>query len=101
MPVTTANTLNIPQPLVDRMEIIRISGYTENEKMNIASNTYFKTVTENGIKGKEIKFLIQLLSLIRHFTRESGVRSRKRVIKNNKKSSQDNSNEKKKSHFSF
>ena len=80
--VTTANTLNIPQPLVDRMEIIRISGYTENEKMNIASKYLLpKQLTENGIKGKEIKILDSAIeSIIRHFTRESGVRSLEREL---------------------
>ena len=80
--VTTANTLNIPQPLVDRMEIIRISGYTENEKMNIASKYLLpKQLTENGIKGKEIKISDTAIeSIIRHFTRESGVRSLEREI---------------------
>jgi len=80
--VTTANTLNIPQPLVDRMEIIRISGYTENEKMNIASKYLLpKQLTENGIKGKEIKISDSAIeSIIRHFTRESGVRSLEREI---------------------
>ena len=80
--VTTANTLNIPQPLVDRMEIIRISGYTENEKMNIASRYLLpKQLTENGIKGKEIKILDSAIeSIIRHFTRESGVRSLEREL---------------------
>ena len=80
--VTTANTLNIPQPLVDRMEIIRISGYTENEKMNIASKYLLpKQLTENGIKGKEVKISDSAIeSIIRHFTRESGVRSLEREI---------------------
>ncbi len=80
--VTTANTLNIPQPLVDRMEIIRISGYTENEKKNIASKYLLpKQLAENGIKGKEIKIADSAIeSIIRHFTRESGVRSLEREI---------------------
>ena len=80
--VTTANTLNIPQPLVDRMEIIRISGYTENEKMNIASKYLLpKQLNENGIKGKEIKISDSAIeSIIRHFTRESGVRSLEREL---------------------
>ena len=80
--VTTANTLNIPQPLIDRMEIIRISGYTENEKMNIASKYLLpKQLTENGIKGKEVKISDSAIeSIIRHFTRESGVRSLEREI---------------------
>ena len=102
--VTTANTLNIPQPLVDRMEIIRISGYTENEKMNIASKYLLpKQLTENGIKGKEIKISDSAIeSIIRHFTRESGVRSLEREIsKIIRKALKDNYNEKKKGHFSF
>ena len=80
--VTTANTLNIPQPLLDRMEVIRISGYTESEKMNIASKYLLpKQLTENGIKGKEIKISDSAIeSIIRHFTRESGVRSLEREI---------------------
>ena len=80
--VTTANTLNIPQPLLDRMEVIRISGYTENEKMNIASKYLLpKQLTENGIKGKEIKISDSAVeSIIRHFTRESGVRSLEREL---------------------
>ena len=80
--VTTANTLNIPQPLIDRMEIIRISGYTEHEKMNIASKYLLpKQLAENGIKGKEIKVSDSAIeSIIRYFTRESGVRSLEREI---------------------
>ena len=54
--ITTANTLNIPQPLVDRMEVIRISGYTENEKLNIAEKYLLpKQIKENGLKISEIK----------------------------------------------
>ncbi len=80
--VTTANTLNIPQPLLDRMEIIRISGYTENEKMNIASKYLLpKQLSENGIKGNEIKISDTAIeSIIRYFTRESGVRSLEREL---------------------
>ena len=80
--VTTANTLNIPQPLADRMEIIRISGYTENEKMKIASKYLLpKQINENGIKGKEIKVAESAIeSIIRYYTRESGVRSLEREI---------------------
>ena len=55
--VTTANTLNIPQPLLDRMEIIRLSGYTENEKLNIAKKYLIpKQIKETGLKSKEIKY---------------------------------------------
>ncbi len=80
--VTTANTLNIPQPLADRMEIIRISGYTENEKMNIASKYLLpKQLSDNGIRGKEIKIAdTAIKSIIRYYTRESGVRSLEREI---------------------
>ena len=54
--VTTANTLNIPQPLIDRMEVIRISGYTESEKLKIGSKYLLpKQIKENGIKPNEVK----------------------------------------------
>ena len=80
--VTTANTLNIPQPLADRMEIIRISGYTENEKLKIASKYLLpKQLSDNGIKGKEVKVAETALeSIIKYYTRESGVRSLEREI---------------------
>ena len=80
--VTTANTLNIPQPLIDRMEVIRISGYTENEKLNIASRYLLpKQIKENGIKNSEIKVADSALtSIIRNYTRESGVRNLEREI---------------------
>ncbi len=80
--LTTANTLNIPQPLVDRMEVIRISGYTENEKLKIGSKYLLpKQIKENGIKPKEVKIADSALqSIIRFYTRESGVRSLEREI---------------------
>ncbi len=80
--ITTANTLNIPQPLADRMEIIRISGYTEKEKLNIASKYLLpKQLVDNGIKGKEVKVADTAIeSIIRYYTRESGVRSLEREI---------------------
>ncbi len=80
--VTTANTLNIPQPLIDRMEVIRISGYTENEKLKIASKYLLpKQLLDNGIKGKEVKVAeTAIQSIIRYYTRESGVRSLEREI---------------------
>ena len=80
--VTTANTLNIPQPLIDRMEVIRISGYTENEKLNIASKYLLpKQIEENGLKPREVKIAESALeSIIRYYTRESGVRSLEREI---------------------
>jgi len=80
--VTTANTLNIPQPLVDRMEVIRISGYTENEKKNIATKYLLpKQLSDNGIKGKEVNVAESAIeSIIKYYTRESGVRSLEREI---------------------
>ncbi len=80
--VTTANTLNIPQPLIDRMEVIRISGYTENEKLNIASKYLLpKQIKENGLKSREIKVAESALqSIVRFYTRESGVRNLEREI---------------------
>ena len=80
--VTTANTLNIPQPLVDRMEVIRISGYTENEKKNIATKYLLpKQLNDNGIKGKEVNVAESAIeSIIKYYTRESGVRSLEREI---------------------
>ena len=80
--ITTANTLNIPQPLVDRMEVIRISGYTESEKLKIGSKYILpKQIKETGIKPKEVKVADSALqSIIRHYTRESGVRSLEREI---------------------
>ncbi len=80
--VTTANTLNIPQPLIDRMETIRISGYTENEKLKIAENYLLpKQVLENGLKRNEVKVADSAVqSIIRYYTRESGVRNLEREI---------------------
>jgi ATP-dependent Lon protease len=80
--VCTANSLNIPTPLLDRMEIIRIPGYIEDEKINIA-NKYLlpKQMSRNGLKEKEIKFSKDvMLSLIRYYTREAGVRGLERQI---------------------
>ena len=80
--ITTANTLNIPQPLVDRMEVIRISGYTESEKLKIGSKYLLpKQFKENGIKTNEVKIADTALeSIIRNYTRESGVRNLEREI---------------------
>ena len=80
--LTTANTLNIPQPLIDRMEVIRISGYTETEKLNIASKYLLpKQIKESGLKKSEIKVSdTALLSIIRNYSRESGVRNLEREI---------------------
>ncbi len=80
--ITTANTLNIPQPLIDRMEVIRISGYTENEKLNIAEKYLLpKQIKENGLKNSEVKIVKSAIeSIIRYYTRESGVRNLEREI---------------------
>jgi ATP-dependent Lon protease len=80
--VTTANTLNMPQPLMDRMEIIRVSGYTEDEKVEIAKRHVLPKVTEeNGLKPAE--FVVpesSIRDLIRYYTREAGVRSLERAL---------------------
>ena len=80
--VTTANTLNILPPLLDRMEVIRIPGYTEDEKVNIA-NKYLlpKQLKDNGVKDGEMKLLDGTIkSIIRNYTKESGVRNLEREI---------------------
>ena len=80
--VCTANSLNIPTPLLDRMEIIRIPGYIEDEKINIADKYLLpKQMNRNGLKQDEIKFNKNvILSLIRYYTREAGVRGLERQI---------------------
>ncbi|MAW01837.1 MAG: endopeptidase La [Candidatus Pelagibacter sp.] len=80
--VTTANTLNIPSPLLDRMEVIRISGYTEQEKTEIA-NKYLipKQIKENGLKINELNIKAEAVKeIIRKYTRESGVRGLEREL---------------------
>ena len=80
--VTTANTLNILPPLLDRMEVIRIPGYTEDEKINIA-NKYLlpKALKENGVKEGEMNLVDGTIKeIIRSYTRESGVRNLEREI---------------------
>ena len=80
--VTTANTLNILPPLLDRLEVIRIPGYTEDEKINIA-NKYLlpKQIENNGIKEGEMKFEKGTIkNIIRDYTKESGVRNLEREI---------------------
>ena len=80
--VTTANTLNILPPLLDRMEVIRISGYTEDEKINISDKFLIpKQIKENGIKDGEMDLNDGTVKeIIRHYTRESGVRNLEREI---------------------
>tara|TARA_E500000331_G_scaffold251588_1_gene241934 strand:- start:307 stop:2691 length:2385 start_codon:yes stop_codon:yes gene_type:complete len=80
--VCTANSLDIPGPLLDRMEIIRLPGYTEDEKLSIAKNYLVpKQLKNNGLKENEIKFEDSgLLDAIRYFTREAGVRALEREI---------------------
>ena len=80
--VTTANTLNILPPLLDRMEVIRLAGYTEDEKINIA-NKYLlpKQIKDNGVKEKEMKLEDDIIKeIIRSYTKESGVRNLEREI---------------------
>ena len=80
--VTTANTLNILPPLLDRMEVIRIPGYTEDEKINIA-NKYLlpKQIKDNGVKDGEMNFNDETIKdVIRYYTKESGVRNLEREI---------------------
>ncbi len=80
--VCTANSLNIPTPLLDRMEIIRIPGYIEDEKINIADKYLLpKQMKRNGLKDDEINLNKNvILSLIRYYTREAGVRGLERQI---------------------
>lgn len=82
--VTTANTLNMPGPLLDRMEIIRLSGYTEHEKVEIAKrHLIVKQMEKHGIKDSEWSISDNaLLHLIRYYTRESGVRNLERELAN-------------------
>ena len=80
--VTTANTLNILPPLLDRMEVIRLAGYTEDEKINIA-NKYLlpKQIKDNGVKEKEMSLGDDIIKeIIRSYTKESGVRNLEREI---------------------
>jgi ATP-dependent Lon protease len=80
--VTTANSLNMPQPLLDRMEIIRIPGYTEDEKLEIAKRHVLpKLMKDHGLKATE--FVVPekaIRDLIRYYTREAGVRSLEREL---------------------
>ncbi len=80
--VTTANTLNILPPLLDRMEVIRLAGYTEDEKINIANKFLLpKQIKDNGVKEKEMKLNDDIIKeIIRSYTKESGVRNLEREI---------------------
>ncbi|MFL6722709.1 MAG: endopeptidase La [Sphingomicrobium sp.] len=80
--VTTANSLDMPQPLLDRMEIIRLEGYTEDEKVEIAKRHLIpKQIEAHGLKEGELKFEDDgLRSIIRHYTREAGVRTLEREL---------------------
>ncbi|HEY1900585.1 MAG TPA: endopeptidase La [Steroidobacteraceae bacterium] len=80
--VCTANTLNIPSPLLDRMEVIRLPGYTEDEKMNIGRRYLVpKQMKANGLRDDELKVSDPaLLDIVRHYTREAGVRNFEREI---------------------
>ncbi len=80
--VTTANTLNIPPALMDRMEIIRIAGYTEPEKLEIAKRHLMpKTMDHHGLDKKEYEVTDEaILEVLRRYTRESGVRNLEREL---------------------
>ncbi|MDJ0701123.1 MAG: endopeptidase La [Woeseiaceae bacterium] len=80
--VCTANSLNIPAPLLDRMEVIRIPGYTEDEKLNIATRYLIpKQMKENGLEENELRITEPAVrDIIQHYTRESGVRNLEREI---------------------
>jgi len=80
--VATANTLNIPPALLDRMEVIRLSGYTEDEKVNIAQRYLIpKQMENNGIKEDELKISEGVIrDIVRYYTREAGVRNLEREI---------------------
>ncbi len=80
--VTTANTMNIPGPLLDRMEIIRIAGYTEEEKLEIAKRHLLEKVKENNaLTDKEFKISDDVIrSVIQNYTREAGVRNLEREL---------------------
>lgn len=80
--VATSNTLNIPPALLDRMEVIRLSGYTEDEKVNIAFQHLIpKLMTNNGVKKGELEITEEAIrDVVRYYTREAGVRSLEREI---------------------
>ena len=80
--VATSNSLNIPSPLLDRMEVIRIPGYTEDEKVNIAMRYLLpKQIQNNGLKDKELSVSDKAIrDIVRFYTREAGVRNLEREI---------------------
>ena len=80
--VATANTMNIPDPLLDRMEVIRLAGYTEPEKVNIAKRYLIpKQMKNNGVKDGELNIgMGAVQDVIRYYTREAGVRNMEREI---------------------
>ncbi|MDQ5914475.1 MAG: ATP-dependent Lon protease, partial [Pseudomonadota bacterium] len=80
--VATANTMNIPAPLLDRMEVIRLSGYTEDEKVNIAERYLLpKQMKANGVKKTELTVADSALrDIVRYYTREAGVRALEREV---------------------
>ena len=80
--VATSNSMNIPGPLLDRMEVIRLSGYTEDEKLNIAMHHLLqKQIERNGLKKSELTIEENaILDIIRYYTREAGVRGLEREI---------------------
>ena len=80
--VCTSNSMNIPGPLLDRMEVIRLPGYTEDEKLNIAQRYLVpKQIKNNGLKADELEITdLALVDLIRYYTKEAGVRGLEREI---------------------